>query len=72
MNFAEIAAAGRWTMIESPFLFVRERTDKAIVRIEFTAEQPPTFWNSNRPCEYDFLANVDPNVAHPRWSQSSD
>jgi sulfoxide reductase catalytic subunit YedY len=45
---------------------------KSIVRIEFSAAQPPTFWNSNRPREYDFFANVDPGVAHPRWSQSSE
>ena len=45
---------------------------KSIVRIDFTAEQPRTFWNSNRPREYDFTANVDPDVAHPRWSQASE
>jgi sulfoxide reductase catalytic subunit YedY len=45
---------------------------KSIVQIEFTAAQPRTFWNSNRPSEYDFFANVDPDVAHPRWSQSSE
>ena len=43
---------------------------KSIVRIEFTAEQPPTFWNTFAPHEYDFWANVDPNVPHPRWSQA--
>jgi sulfoxide reductase catalytic subunit YedY len=45
---------------------------KSIVSIEFAAVQPRTFWNSNRPREYDFVANVDPNVAHPRWSQSAE
>jgi sulfoxide reductase catalytic subunit YedY len=45
---------------------------KSIVRIDFTAEQPRTFWNSNRPGEYDFMANVDPAVPHPRWSQASE
>jgi sulfoxide reductase catalytic subunit YedY len=45
---------------------------KSIVKIEFTAEQPRTFWNSNRPAEYDFVANVDPAVPHPRWSQASE
>ena len=45
---------------------------KSIVRIEFTAEQPRTFWNSNRPREYDFVANVDPSVPHPRWSQATE
>lgn len=45
---------------------------KSIAKIEFTAEQPPTFWNSLRPREYDFFANVDPNVSHPRWSQQTE
>jgi sulfoxide reductase catalytic subunit YedY len=45
---------------------------KAIVRIDFTAAQPPTFWNSNRPQEDDFAANVHPAVPHPRWSQASE
>ena len=45
---------------------------KSIVKIDFTAEQPKTFWHSNRPREYDFIANVDPNVAHPRWSQATE
>ena len=45
---------------------------KSIVRIDFTAERPRTFWNSNRPREYDFTANVDPAVPHPRWSQASE
>lgn len=45
---------------------------KSLVKIEFTAEQPPTFWNSNRPAEYEFVANVDPAVPHPRWSQATE
>lgn len=45
---------------------------KSIVKIEFTAAQPKTFWNSNRPSEYDFTANVDPAVPHPRWSQATE
>ena len=45
---------------------------KSIVKIEFTAERPTTFWNSNRPSEYDFSANVDPAVPHPRWSQATE
>lgn len=42
---------------------------KSIVRITFTAEQPATFWNTIAPREYDFPANVNPDVPHPRWSQ---
>jgi sulfoxide reductase catalytic subunit YedY len=45
---------------------------KSIVKIEFTTAQPHTFWNSNRPAEYDFVANVDPAVPHPRWSQATE
>lgn len=43
---------------------------KSIVRIEFTEQQPKTLWNQLAPSEYGFYANVNPNVPHPRWSQS--
>ena len=43
---------------------------KSLVRIEFVAEQPKTFWNTLVPDEYPFLSNVDPAVPHPRWSQA--
>ena len=42
---------------------------KSIVSIEFTDEQPITFWNEIAPDEYPFLSNIDPDVPHPRWSQ---
>jgi len=42
---------------------------KAVTRIEFTATQPATFWNSIAPDEYPFHGNVDPHTPHPRWSQ---
>lgn len=45
---------------------------KSIVRIELTAEQPSTFWNTLVPDEYGFESNVDPNVPHPRWSQATE
>jgi sulfoxide reductase catalytic subunit YedY len=45
---------------------------KSIVRIELTETQPATFWNTLAPKEYDFLANVDPTVPHPRWSQATE
>lgn len=45
---------------------------KSIQRIELTAEQPATFWNTLQPQEYDFEANVNPEVPHPRWSQQSE
>ncbi|MGZ9410896.1 MAG: protein-methionine-sulfoxide reductase catalytic subunit MsrP, partial [Methylocystis sp.] len=45
---------------------------KSVVKVEFTAQQPQTFWNSSRPHEYGFSANVDPSVPHPRWSQATE
>ncbi|MFT3772826.1 MAG: protein-methionine-sulfoxide reductase catalytic subunit MsrP [Minicystis sp.] len=42
---------------------------KSIVKIRFTEEQPVTTWNRAAPDEYGFYANVNPAVAHPRWSQ---
>jgi len=45
---------------------------KSIDRIEFTAEQPKTFWETLAPNEYPFESNVDPNVPHPRWSQATE
>ncbi len=46
------------------------KNPKSIVKIEFTKEQPATFWNTVRADEYPFLSNVNPNVPHPRWSQA--
>jgi len=43
---------------------------KAIVKIEFTETMPATAWNKSAPGEYGFYANVNPEVPHPRWSQS--
>jgi sulfoxide reductase catalytic subunit YedY len=45
---------------------------KSIVRITLTADQPATFWNTLAPREYDFEANVNPDVPHPRWSQRTE
>jgi sulfoxide reductase catalytic subunit YedY len=45
---------------------------KSIVRISFTESEPPTTWNIVAPEEYGFYANVNPDVDHPRWSQSSE
>ncbi len=45
---------------------------KSIVQIEFTEEQPGTFWSSLIPWEYNFEANVNPAVPHPRWSQAAE
>ncbi len=43
---------------------------KSIVRIEFTRDRPVSFWEELSPKEYGFWANVNPEVDHPRWSQS--
>jgi sulfoxide reductase catalytic subunit YedY len=48
------------------------KSAKSIVRIELTDRQPATFWNTLSPHEYDFWANVNPAVPHPRWSQASE
>ena len=45
---------------------------KSIVGIDFTRSMPPTSWNIAAPDEYGFYANVNPAVAHPRWSQASE
>jgi sulfoxide reductase catalytic subunit YedY len=48
------------------------KSAKAIVKISFTEKRPTTFWEAIGPSEYGFWANVNPNVAHPRWSQASE
>jgi sulfoxide reductase catalytic subunit YedY len=48
------------------------KSAKSIARIIVTDTQPPTFWNSLMPHEYDFEANVNPDVPHPRWSQQTE
>lgn len=48
------------------------KSAKSIIKIEFTATQPKTFWNSLFPDEYPFESNVNPNVPHPRWSQQNE
>jgi sulfoxide reductase catalytic subunit YedY len=45
---------------------------KAIVKIDFVADPPSTLWPVTSPGEYGFYANVNPNVPHPRWSQSTE
>lgn len=45
---------------------------KSIVRITLLGRQPPTTWNIAAPGEYGFYSNVNPDVAHPRWSQKTE
>jgi sulfoxide reductase catalytic subunit YedY len=48
------------------------KSGKSIVKIEFTDQQPKTFWNLLAPNEYGFFANVNPQKPHPRWSQAEE
>jgi methionine sulfoxide reductase catalytic subunit len=43
---------------------------KSIVHIRLVDKQPPASWNIANPREYGFYSNVNPDVAHPRWSQA--
>jgi len=43
---------------------------KSIANISFTETQPYNSWQQLAPEEYGFYANVNPDVSHPRWSQS--
>jgi methionine sulfoxide reductase catalytic subunit len=45
---------------------------KSIVRVRFVARQPETIWTKAAGGEYGYYANVNPEVDHPRWSQSSE
>jgi sulfoxide reductase catalytic subunit YedY len=48
------------------------KSGKSVVRIVFQAQRPQTFWPRIQPSEYGFWANVNPEVAHPRWSQATE
>jgi sulfoxide reductase catalytic subunit YedY len=43
---------------------------KSIVKIRFVEHMPDTSWKLAGPREYGFYSNVNPEVDHPRWSQS--
>jgi len=45
---------------------------KSIVKFSFTDKRPVSFWEKLQPAEYGFWANVNPQVAHPRWSQATE
>jgi len=45
---------------------------KSLVRFSFTDKRPVTFWEKIAAREYGFWANVNPKVAHPRWSQATE
>ena len=48
------------------------KSAKSITRISFVAERPKSFWEGLQSAEYGFWANVNPAVAHPRWSQATE
>ena len=48
------------------------KSAKSIVKISFVDKRPETFWETLGPDEYGFWANVNPAVAHPRWSQAQE
>ncbi len=43
---------------------------KSIVNIKFVEKLPVSAWMKAGPREYGFYSNVNPDVDHPRWSQS--
>jgi sulfoxide reductase catalytic subunit YedY len=45
---------------------------KSIVRFTFTDQRPKSYWEGLQAAEYGFWANVNPQVAHPRWSQATE
>jgi sulfoxide reductase catalytic subunit YedY len=45
---------------------------KSIARVSFTDKRPKSYWEDLQASEYGFWANVNPEVAHPRWSQASE
>ena len=48
------------------------KSSKSLIKIEVVSEMPRTFWNDTAPREYGFYSNVNPDVPHPRWSQSTE
>ena len=46
------------------------KSGKSIVKINFVEKMPKTSWRRANPREYGFYGNVNPEVAHPRWSQA--
>ncbi len=45
---------------------------KSIVKIDLVDEMPTSLWMAAASHEYGFYANVNPKVAHPRWSQATE
>ena len=45
---------------------------KSVVKVTFTDKRPKGLWEALQAREYGFWANVNPEVAHPRWSQATE
>jgi sulfoxide reductase catalytic subunit YedY len=48
------------------------KSGKSLVKIRLVEKEPRTAWNVAAPQEYGFFSNVNPDVAHPRWSQATE
>lgn len=48
------------------------KSAKSIVKIRFVRDMPRSSWMKSAPQEYGFYSNVNPDVAHPRWSQAQE
>ncbi|MDO5691671.1 MAG: protein-methionine-sulfoxide reductase catalytic subunit MsrP [Pseudomonadota bacterium] len=48
------------------------KSAKSIIKIRFIEQEPRTAWNKAAANEYGFYSNVNPDVAHPRWSQATE
>jgi len=48
------------------------KSAKTIVKIKLVKKMPTSSWMKASPREYGFYSNVNPNVSHPRWSQTSE
>jgi methionine sulfoxide reductase catalytic subunit len=48
------------------------KSAKSIVTIRFVDKEPVSSWTKAAPSEYGFYSNVNPEVDHPRWTQSSE
>ncbi len=48
------------------------KSAKSIVKIRLVETAPVSSWMRATPNEYGFFSNVNPDVDHPRWSQSKE
>ena len=48
------------------------KSAKSLVKIRLVEKEPATAWNKAAQHEYGFYSNVNPDVAHPRWSQATE